>query len=114
MLFFDIIKKVVLKFLVLFTLIILTLFNSILKVSIFVFGIAAIPIGTGLSIIAIIIGCMEGFGSESMLLFGIAAVLIGLKYLFPIIPKSLDIVKFTLKEYLYEPIIVRSPVKYTI
>ena len=114
MLFFDVIKKIIFKIMILFSLVMLTLFNSILKIAIFIFGIAAVPVGTLLLIVTIIAGCTDGFGSESFMMLGAAALIISLKYLLPIIPKSFDSLKFTLKECLYEPLIIRSPVKYTI
>lgn len=111
---FNIIGKIFLKVVILISLIALTLFNSILKVATFLFGLLSVPLATVSLVAGIVMSFTEGFSANILFLFGMAAILVGLKYLLPLLPESLDTVKFTLKERLYEPLVVRSPVKYTI
>lgn len=114
MFIFDIIGKIILKVIILISLIVLTLFNSILKVATFIFGLLSVPAATIILIVGIVMCFTEGFGADMLMLFSAAAILVGLKYLLPLLPESLDTMKYNLKESLYEPLVVRSPVKYTI
>lgn len=114
MFIFNFISKVICKVIVLFSLVALTLFNSVLKVAFFIFGLLSVPVSTIVLIAGIVLSFKEGFSKDIFTLFSVSVILVSLKYLLPLLPKSLDMVKFNMKEYLYEPIIVRSPVKYTI
>lgn len=114
MYFVKIIGKLFLKAITFITLVTLTLVNSILKVAFFLIGMLSVPVATVVALVACVMMFIDGFNMSIAALFGTALVLISLKYLLPLIPRGLDSVKFMLNDYLQEPVIIRSPVKYTL
>ena len=112
--FFTITNAVVLKAAALFLLSALTLFNGTLKVFTWIFRFVAIPVSVFGLLITGVTYLDNGYSPSLLNALGIFIGIIALYYLLPLVPAAIDRTQLRMKNYIYSPITVRSPVKFTL
>lgn len=106
-------SKILMKLLTLIGLILLTVFTAAFRVALFAFRFVAMPIAVVAAIIAGYFYFSSGFTIDLAWIIGGAISAVAMYFLLPFVPPMLDDMKESMKYYFAEPLIVRSPVKYT-
>ena len=108
-----ILKKLFMKVVALIVLSVLTVFNFVFNILMMFFRLLAVPAATFI-LLAMLINYIDvGFDPAQLLFVGIGISLVGLKYILPALSPILDHWITFLKMVLFAPLIVRSPVKFT-
>ena len=107
------VPKVLMKILALAALIALTIFTVLFKIFLFLFRFAALPCGAIGVIAAIFYYFESGLCREFYWIVAGVVATAAAYFSFPLIPPALDALKDYLKDYVAEPLFIRSPVKYT-
>lgn len=108
-----IIKKLFMKVIALIVLSVLSVFNFIFHIFMVFYHLLAVPVAAFL-ILAMLINYIDvGFDPAQLLFVGVGLSVVGLKYILPILSPILEHWITFLKLYLLAPLIVRSPVKFT-
>lgn len=110
----KVVKELVLRAAALVILSALTIFNGALKFFTFIFRFVAIPaVVIGLLITAVTY--FDNGYSTSLLLQLVSFLGVGvLYYVLPIFPPAIDRTELRMKNYIFSPLVVRSPVKFTL
>ena len=112
--FFKITKAIILKAVAAVLLPILFIFNAALKAFTFVFRFVALPtVAFGLLITAVTF-FDNGYSTSLLHTAGILLGIVVAYFLLPQIPQYIGHTQLRMKNYVFSPIVVRSPVKFTL
>lgn len=105
--------KITMKILAAVLLVLLAVFTAFFKAFVFLFRLVALPLCTIGVIAAGYFYFNSGFCTEFYWIVAGVVVAAAAYFTFPLIPPVLDYMKDCLKDYVTEPLFIRSPVKYT-
>ena len=110
----KVVKELVLRAAALVILSALTIFNGALKFFTFIFRFVAIPAVVVGMLITVVTFFDNGY-STALLTQTIAFLsIVVLYYVLPFVPQAIDRTELRMKNYIFSPLIVRSPVKFTL
>ena len=108
-----ILKKLFIKVVVLIVLSVLTVFNFVFNIFMVFYRLLAVPVAAFI-LLAMLINYIDvGFDPAQLFFVAIGIGLVGLKYVLPTLFPVLNHWTALLKMQLFAPVIVKSPVKFT-
>ena len=111
---FNITKAIILRSVVLVLLSTLTVFKIALKIFTFIFRFVALPVIMFGLLITAVTFFDNGYSSAILSSLGMLVGITALYYLLPLFPQVLAHAQLRMKNYVFSPILVRSPVKFTL
>ena len=106
-------KKLIMKVVTLVALSVLALFTFIFNFLMAFYRLIAVP-AAAILLIAVVINYFDvGFASEQLFFLAMSVFLVGLKYVLPAFSPVLEYAIDSMKFSLFTPILVKSPVKFT-
>ena len=111
---FNITKAIILRGIVLVLLSTLTVFKIALKTVTFSVRFVALPVVLFGLLVTVVTYFDNGYSSAILSSLGMLVGITALYYLLPLFPQLLGRAQLRMKNYVFSPIIVRSPVKFTL
>lgn len=105
--------KLALKALATFGLMFLSIFIAMLNITVFLFKSIVVPVVIMGSVVAGYFFFTKELGSDIIWIAAGSVTAIGLRYVLPLASPWLEDWKESMKDYICEPLFIRSPVKYT-